>query len=79
LGLGLGLGFGLRFWVWGLGLGFGFGVWVWGLGLGFGFRFRVLGHATRPYDNSIVSALSFDQSYQSDSHDGKITPAVIYL
>jgi len=32
-----------------------------------------------PYANPILSSLSLDQSYQSDSHDGKITPAVIYL
>jgi len=32
-----------------------------------------------PYSNPIVLSLSLDQSYQSDSHDGKITPAVIYL
>jgi len=32
-----------------------------------------------PYANPIGSSLSLDVSYQSDSHDGKITPAVIYL
>ena len=30
-----------------------------------------------PCANLIVSSLSLDQSYQSDSHDGKTTPAVI--
>jgi len=32
-----------------------------------------------PYTNPILSSLSLDQSHQSDSHDDKITPAVIYL
>jgi len=32
-----------------------------------------------PYANPILSCLSLDQFYQSDSNYGKITPAVIYL
>jgi len=33
----------------------------------------------RLYANPIVLSLSLDQSYQSDSCDGKISPAVILL
>jgi len=32
-----------------------------------------------PYAYPIVSFLSLDQSYELDFHDGKITPAVIYV
>jgi len=32
-----------------------------------------------PYANSTVSSLSLDQSNQSDSPNGKITPAVLLL
>jgi len=31
-----------------------------------------------PYVNPSVSSLSLDQSKQSDSHNGKITPAVLF-
>jgi len=44
-----------------------------------GFAFRVSGHMQqRPYANPSVSSLSLDQSKQSNSPNGKITPAVLF-
>ena len=68
----MGLVFGFRFWVEVL------GSICLGLGFGFCLRFRVLGHVTRTLRQSkYIVHLSIDQSKQTDSPNGKITPAVL--
>ena len=78
-----GLGFRFNILVQVLRLDFGcmFPVQVLGLGFGFKFWFQIQGFTSCNKDLTLipsVSSLSQDQSKQSNSPDGKITPAVLF-